>query len=114
MVGDGTETNDGLKYLQEMLVSHPVTNHMEYFDLYAYCLEVTGHGSFSSWGWEDNLKLKFATAVSFVNYLIERYGKEMFMDLYYTHGATEQSVYGKDFDLLYREWFESLKIRFES
>lgn len=111
---DGLGIDDVLTLLHEMLASHPITNNIEYFDLYAYCLEETGRGSFTGWGWVDNLKLKFATAVSLVNYLIERYGKDKFMDLYYTHGATEESVYGKDFELLYREWIENLKVKFES
>ena len=111
---EDSKIEDVTSLMREMLASHPVTNKIEYFDLYAYCLEETGYGSFGGWGWADNLKLRFATAVSLVNYLIETYGKDKFMDLYYTHGATEESVYGKDFYTLYGEWFESIKARFES
>lgn len=111
---DLSQISDILSLMQELLASHPVSNKIEYFDLYAYCLEETGQGSFAGWGWQDNLKLRSSTAVSLVNYLIETYGKDKFMDLYYTHGATEEKVYGKDFYALYQEWFESIKARFEN
>lgn len=107
-------TAELLTLLREMLVLHPVTNAVEYFDLYAYCMEETGRGGFSGWGSADNLKLPHAIAISFVNYMIETYGKDKFMNLYYTHGATEKRVYGKDFYTLYTEWQQSIKAKFES
>lgn len=107
-------TADMLIMLRNMLVTHPVTDTIEFFDLYAYCMEATGRSVWVSWGWADNYKLAHATAISFVNYLIETYGKEKFLDLYYTQGATEQRVYGKHFYDLLREWQQSIRAKFES
>lgn len=106
--------NETLQTFNKIYAKYPPLNAVEFFDIVAYAYESTGFNGFYDHVYENNPKLLDQTAASLVNYLIETYGKDKFMELYFTHGATEQSVYGKDFYALRSEWFESLKARFES
>ncbi len=102
--------------VKKMIWQYPTADGRELSDLLAYCFESLFPGEFIRWGTEPYggyQALQEQVGASLTNYLLQTYGEEKYLKLYYGKDETEERVYKKTFDELRAEWFETLKSKYE-
>lgn len=110
--GHGRYTDETAEHIKRLVEKFPPHDVLSYVDICAYAVECADSDAFVDWAFDGNKKLLFETAVSFCGYLIDEYGLESLLELFFSSTLTETDVYGKDFNTLRREWFTSLQAKY--
>ena len=97
--------------VSDLLNRYPSSSPQDVCDVTAYYSQKNGFGTIQ-WGAVGNIMLSPEVAASFLNDLVVRYSKQTVLEFACSQ-KKEEEVFGKSFETLFAEWWESLKAKYE-